>query len=42
MPEEIAGLPTVPPDDPTRKLAIARLDEDASESLPHIGLVGDT
>ncbi len=30
----------LPPDDPSRKLVIARPDED--ESLPHIGLVGDT
>ncbi len=31
---------TLPPDDPRRKLLIARPDGD--ESLPHIGLVGDT
>lgn len=30
----------LPPDDPRRKLVIARPDKD--ESLPHIGLVGDT
>ncbi len=30
----------IPPDDPQRKLAVARPDEDAA--LPHIGLVGDT
>ncbi len=30
----------LPPDDPRRKLVIARPDND--ESLPHIGLVGDT
>jgi quercetin dioxygenase-like cupin family protein len=30
----------VPPDDPQRKLAVARPDADAA--LPHIGLVGDT
>jgi quercetin dioxygenase-like cupin family protein len=30
----------VPPDDLTRKLTVARPDED--QSLPHIGLVGDT
>ncbi|MFI7000203.1 cupin domain-containing protein [Nocardia sp. NPDC050175] len=30
----------VPADDPTRTLTIARPDQD--ESLPHIGLVGDT
>ena len=37
MPEQ----PTpVPPDDLSRKLTVARPDED--QSLPHIGLVGDT
>lgn len=30
----------IPPDDPSRKLTIARPDEDPG--LPHIGLVGDT
>ena len=30
----------IPPDDPRRSLAIARPDED--QSLPHIGMVGDT
>lgn len=30
----------VPPDDPSRRLTIARPDED--QGLPHIGLVGDT
>jgi quercetin dioxygenase-like cupin family protein len=30
----------IPPDDPQRKLAVARPDADAA--LPHIGLVGDT
>jgi quercetin dioxygenase-like cupin family protein len=30
----------IPPDDPQRKLAVARPDQDAA--LPHIGLVGDT
>jgi quercetin dioxygenase-like cupin family protein len=30
----------IPPDDPSRELAIARPDED--QALPHIGLVGDT
>ena len=30
----------VPPDDPSRKLTVARPDSD--QSLPHIGLVGDT
>lgn len=32
--------PTIPDDDPTRRLTIARPDSD--ESLPHIGMVGDT
>lgn len=31
---------TLPPDDPQRNLALARLDED--QSLPHIALAGDT
>ena len=31
---------TVPPDDPTRDLTVARPNDD--ETLPHIGLVGDT
>ena len=31
------ALPTLPPDDPTRQLTLAR-----SDALPHIGLVGDT
>lgn len=30
----------IPPDDPTRNLTLARPDED--QSLPHIGIVGDT
>ena len=30
----------IPPDDPARRLTVARPDED--QSLPHIGLVGDT
>ncbi len=30
----------IPPDDPGRSLAVARPEED--ESLPHIGMVGDT
>src|SRR3984893_3517195 len=30
----------IPPDDPKRRLAIARPNTD--QSLPHIGLVGDT
>src|SRR5580700_8782959 len=32
--------PTIPPDDQGRRLTLARPDED--ESLPHLGLVGDT
>jgi quercetin dioxygenase-like cupin family protein len=32
--------PSVPPDDPQRHLTVARPDKD--ESLPHLGLVGDT
>jgi quercetin dioxygenase-like cupin family protein len=31
---------TIPPDDPKRKLALARPNED--QKLPHIGLAGDT
>jgi hypothetical protein len=31
---------TIPPDDPERALSIARPETD--QSLPHIGLVGDT
>ena len=31
---------TIPPDDPQRHLALARPDDD--QSLPHIGMVGDT
>jgi hypothetical protein len=30
----------IPPDDPSRGLTVARPDED--QTLPHIGLVGDT
>src|SRR6202453_4319817 len=30
----------IPPDDPRRRLAVARPDED--QSLPHLGMVGDT
>lgn len=30
----------IPPDDPARKLTVARPDED--DQLPHLGLVGDT
>jgi quercetin dioxygenase-like cupin family protein len=32
--------PLIPPDDPHRHLTIARPDED--ETLPHLGVVGDT
>ncbi|MDP8952955.1 MAG: cupin domain-containing protein [Actinomycetota bacterium] len=35
-----SGPAPIPPDDPRRRLALARPDEDGS--LPHIGLVGDT
>ena len=34
------GPPTIPPDDPARRLTVARPDQD--QSLPHLGLVGDT
>src|SRR6266702_4647541 len=37
MPSQPAPLP---PDDPSRELTVARPDDD--QSLPHIGLVGDT
>jgi quercetin dioxygenase-like cupin family protein len=37
MPHQLAPIP---PDDPSRGLTVARPDED--QSLPHIGLVGDT
>src|SRR6201996_3407620 len=37
----MSGQPVpVPPDDLSRKLTVARPDED--QALPHIGLVGDT
>ena len=32
--------PPIPPDDPARRLTVARPDKD--QSLPHIGLAGDT
>ncbi len=35
-----APPPTIPPDDPARRLTVARPDQD--QSLPHLGLVGDT
>jgi quercetin dioxygenase-like cupin family protein len=37
---DAAPPPAIPPDDPRRKLAVARPDED--QSLTHLGLVGDT
>ena len=40
MIEKQAAHPPIPPDDPARTLTIAQPDTD--ESLPHIGLVGDT
>src|SRR5580692_2955148 len=42
MKESLARSPegSLPPDDPHRHLTVARPDED--QSLPHIGLVGDT
>jgi quercetin dioxygenase-like cupin family protein len=40
MAEDTAKYPPVPPDDPARTLVIARPNVD--QSLPHIGLVGDT
>ena len=35
-----APSPQLPPDDPRRRLAVARPDED--QSFPHLGIVGDT
>jgi quercetin dioxygenase-like cupin family protein len=40
MPDTPTQYPPLPPDDPARKLTIAR--PDADPTLPHIGLVGDT
>lgn len=42
MTDDQAPVPpaTIPPDDPARRLVVARPDQD--QSLPHIGLVGDT
>jgi quercetin dioxygenase-like cupin family protein len=37
---DTAPHPAIPPDDPRRKLAVAR--PDADPSLAHLGLVGDT
>ena len=38
--EKSPEYPPLPPDDPKRNLTIAQPDTD--ESLPHIGVVGDT
>ncbi len=38
--DDVARPATVPPDDLSRSLTVARPDQD--QSLPHIGLVGDT
>jgi quercetin dioxygenase-like cupin family protein len=40
MPESIPQYPPLPPDDLQRSLTIAQPDGD--ETLPHIGIVGDT
>lgn len=42
MTDDQAPVPprTIPPDDPARRLVVARPDQD--QSLPHLGLVGDT
>lgn len=40
MPASSSAFPPIPPDDPQRKLASAAPNTD--QSLPHIGLVGDT
>jgi len=40
MPETIPQYPTLPPDDLQRSLTIAQ--PDGNETLPHIGIVGDT
>lgn len=40
MAEKASEIPAVPPDDLTRQLILAQPDR--AESLPHIGLVGDT
>jgi quercetin dioxygenase-like cupin family protein len=38
--ENVSQYQAVPPDDPKRSLTIAQIDKE--QSLPHIGLVGDT
>jgi quercetin dioxygenase-like cupin family protein len=40
MPESIAQYPPLPPDDLLRSLTFSQ--PDANETLPHIGIVGDT
>ena len=40
MPESIPQYPPLPPDDLQRSLTIAQ--PDGNETLPHIGIVGDT
>jgi len=40
MPESITQYPPLPPDDLQRSLTIAQ--PDVNETLPHIGIVGDT
>ncbi len=37
---QTSAQPPIPDDDPTRQLAVAR--PDADDTLPHLGLVGDT
>jgi quercetin dioxygenase-like cupin family protein len=39
-PQPTSQHAAIPPDDPRRRLAIARPDED--QALPHLGVVGDT
>ncbi len=39
-PHPAAQQPAIPPDDPRRRLTVARPDED--QALPHLGIVGDT
>jgi mannose-6-phosphate isomerase-like protein (cupin superfamily) len=40
MSDSVVQYPNLPPDNPSRKLAVSRLENEAG--LPHIGLVGDT